>query len=265
MDIEEITVNDITENPELLNQVTASDKYLETVSSLNQNIDFTGLGKALMAVTENLPKIDTTGIANALQGVAAVGTALSKSIAISESATALTSFTRALEVVQPMPSFEGLKTIIQSEINFSNMMQELIPDTSQFVETAKTFYERFSEIFAFIRERLDEIREHFYTLLHVVAHSILSGVQTAAAWVFRKRRIPRSILTYNLAARLKPPLYAVAIRRFLTYAPVIRQTYLRHTRERGNDSDDADYELLVTCKPESAIQRRFYYDPCWCN
>ena len=247
MDIEDITIGDIADNPELADQVLASQEYLQLVDSVKQNIDYTGLGQALMSMTENLPKIDTTGIANALQGVAAVGTALSKSIAISESATALTTFARALEIVQPLPSFEGLSAVIQSEINFSNMMQEIIPDTSRLVETAKTITERFSEIFAFVRERLHEIREHFSNLLHIVAHSILRGIQTAASWVFRKRRIPRSVLTYNLAARLKPPLYAVAIRRFLTYAPIIRQTYLRHTRERGNDSDDADYELLVTC------------------
>ena len=281
MYIEDITINDLAEGPELFDQVTTSDKYLEAVSSLNQNMDFTGLGKALINVTENLPKIDTTGIATALQTVAAAGSALSNAIDFEKTASVLSTAARGLDIClsaglslecktalskavsntniattvladafeasrPTLPVFEGLNLIVQSEINFAQVMEEVVPTAVQVSETLSKFAERFNEIFAYIRERFDEIARHFATLMHEVAHRVLHGLSSIVVWIF-KPAVPRAVLTYNLSERLKPPLFTVIVRRFLEYAPRIRRTYLFRGRERGNDSDDAIFGYLVTC------------------
>lgn len=281
MDIDDMTVNDLIENPELIDQLKTSDKYLEAVSSLNQNIDFTGLGQALIGITENLPKIDTTGIATALQNVANVGSALTKSLCLEESAKTLQSVTKymdsclcagmsveckaalsdafansastaavisqAFEAVKPdIPALDGLNAIIQEEVNFAQIIDAVIPEVSQISDTFKNFYERFKEIFAFMRERIDEMRQHFYNMIHSLAHYILHGISSVVVYVFR-RKVPRSVLAYNLTERLRPPLFAQFERRYMEYAPQIRKVFLHRGRERGNDSDDADFGLLVTC------------------
>ncbi|RKM55443.1 hypothetical protein D6855_16045 [Butyrivibrio sp. CB08] len=250
-----LSVPTVTIPPEVSEGIAASLSGLSSaISAMMANVDLSGMTTAIETVAAytaaSLP--DTSTIAASLQ--AAWENVEATTNIIKEAAQPIrASSSMLLDACAPLIGTSAFNNpIIIDEIEAS-IHPAVVEATIDYFSIYSRIEGKIIELVRTIEKKFSFCHEIIHKAYQIVQKWLNEKIACAFAHAFYSLKhilrfsthTPRVVLHYDIREHIQSPELILARRKFMGIAPRIKEQFLRHCRERGNDSDLSDYVAFI--------------------
>ncbi|MBE5825300.1 MAG: hypothetical protein E7307_01555 [Butyrivibrio sp.] len=252
----ELTIPTVKFPPEIYENISSSlEGISNAVSSIMSNIDLSGMTAAIETVASytaaSLP--DTSVIASSLQtayeSIQATSSIIDETVQPIKASSSI-----LLDACAPLVGTTAFNDLVLIDDIETCIHPVMIEAMSGLISVYSGIEGKILELVRTIEKKFSFCHEIIHKAYHIVQKWLKEKISGAIEHTFYSlrhllrfyTRPPRIVLHYDIRADKLSPELKNARKKFMGIAPRIKEQFLRHSRERGNDSDLPDYVAICT-------------------